>query len=139
MISRWCASLKHKIMASVKAELIDHGGIRILYINLIAFEDPMYQAHHQHFAGKVLKDYRRESVVVAMKWGPWIEPGKGFPPMDFSPAECRCLFCQIFLTGIFCITPFRCALLLHASVNDIAMDDHHVKMLTSALQLQWRR
>lgn len=39
--------------------------------------------------GKVIKDYPRDSVVVAMKWGPWIEPGKGFAPLDMAPQACK--------------------------------------------------
>jgi len=41
-------------------------------------------------AGKVLKDYPREKVVVVMKWGPWITPG-ATPPFsaDLSPAQCK--------------------------------------------------
>ena len=37
----------------------------------------------------MIKDYPRESVVVAMKWGPWIEPGKGFAPLVMTPEACK--------------------------------------------------
>ncbi len=41
-------------------------------------------------AGKVMKDYCRDSITLALKWGPWVEPGhNGFTPMDLSPQACK--------------------------------------------------
>ena len=40
----------------------------------------------------MLKDYPRESAIIAMKWGPWIVPGAKPPPFakpDYSPGACR--------------------------------------------------
>jgi len=39
--------------------------------------------------GKVIADYPRKSVVISMKFGVWVEPGKGFGPVDLSPETCK--------------------------------------------------
>ncbi len=40
-------------------------------------------------AGKVIKDYPRDRVVVVMKWGPWGKPPPSHIAMVFIFASCR--------------------------------------------------
>ena len=38
-----------------------------------------------------MKDNSPQKAVIAMTWGPWIEPGRGFAPADLSAAACKTL------------------------------------------------
>ena len=40
-------------------------------------------------AGDVMRESPQFKPIIAMKWGPWIIPGKGFQPVELGPEDCR--------------------------------------------------